>query len=637
MKKIFVIIVFIVLFFNNIEAQQSIKTLPEYKKTANFVFTNEWQYLSTDLYLFNAEKFNKLITDIATNLNSTRPRRDPEIIIDYLFITANIKDVKFFGGDLTYPIYNFQVQKSTASYQTITGNSAEVIRIIDKLPLSATNDFIQAEIKGEAITHNNMDQVNSIIATQLMNISTITNPSAAVLSLVGEFGKFLKSKTEGKKYEFSSTIRLYDGQNFDERLHSINIYVFTPTSVQQTNLNATALTNYLDSAKFPVIDRRALSGMIQFQDYPYIVVANYKSRYLIEPIVGDEIDFETIETRKQKNRYAFDNALISRDIFFQETKLIEFLEIFAKLKLEINTYRLNYQNAITEDFSKNLFIILQNYRLLKTTFESRKMEFANNAVFNNEFKRAYEDILINSELYLEADNNLRTIKELVNTVHLFTVNQSMRLDSAQRETYLRKLNSVSLPETVLQTNEAKEIKQLTDKLEDQQYAAVYQHRVNQLTTMQANDETINFRNDLVNRVKNTSCQLCREKVEIALAAYNTRYEEFKKRSLKETTEELLKNANNELFNALQKEECINKNFTTLYGENIPAHILLLKTNYEALIRKRIELQQLVNSEYNQFTYDELQKFNNQLIDLYTKLSSGYADICSKVPELCNCK
>jgi Txe/YoeB family toxin of Txe-Axe toxin-antitoxin module len=126
-------------------------------------------------------------------------------------------------------------------------------------------------------------------------------------------------------------------------------------------------------------------------------------------------------------------------------------------------------------------------------------------------------------------------------------------------------------------------------------------------------------------------------VEVALAAYNTRYEEFKKRSLKETTEELLKNANNELFNALQKEECINKNFTTLYGENIPAHILLLKTNYEALIRKRIELQQLVNSEYNQFTYDELQKFNNQLIDLYTKLSSGYADICSKVPELCNCK
>ena len=56
--KIIIIVIICITAFNKLNAQEFIKTVPVFKKQANYDFTNEWQYISTDLYLFNANKFN---------------------------------------------------------------------------------------------------------------------------------------------------------------------------------------------------------------------------------------------------------------------------------------------------------------------------------------------------------------------------------------------------------------------------------------------------------------------------------------------------------------------------------------------------------------------------------------------------
>ena len=106
--------------------------------------------------------------------------RDKEVI-EFLLVTANVRDVEFFGGDLTYPIYNFETQETGSGYNTQVGQSAEVIRLIDNLPLATTNNLVEAEIVGQIFTDKNSSEVNKMISNQLKNISNITNPSAAVL------------------------------------------------------------------------------------------------------------------------------------------------------------------------------------------------------------------------------------------------------------------------------------------------------------------------------------------------------------------------------------------------------------------------------------------------------------------------
>lgn len=631
------------IFSHSIWAQTDIQTQTVLRKKVSYVFSEEWQYLSSDLYLFNSDKFNILINDIARDLSGDRGgglfnrNEDPETLT-HLFIKANIKDVEFFGGNLTYPIYNFQVEKNSSDYyQTLTGSSAEVIRIIDDLPLASSNDFIEAEISGEVITSRNGERLNSVIASQLKNISGITSPSSAVLELVGEFGELLSAKAQDRKYEFSTTIRLYEDQDFDERLHSINVYVFAPSTARDLGCDTRQLENFLDTADNPRVDRTVLSDLIRYTRYPYIVVANYKSRYVTEPVIGDEINFESIESRKQKNKYAFDNQLISRDIYLQEQKLIEFLEIFANLKLEINTYKLNYRNEITEDFSKNLFVIMREYRKLRNTYEYRKREFGSSPVFINEMQPSYERIITDAELYLDADNNLKDIKEAINTLILFESTQSVRLDSMQREDYLRKLHAVRLPESEASSHVWRDINGLIQDLEREQYYSVYQPYVQRITGMVADDNTLRYREDLKNRIKTSHCQFCREQVEIALLEYNNRYEEYQKKILIENSKELLRRADNQLFDALVKENCINRNIIEQYPDEVPAHIELIQNKVNILTARREKLQQLVGSDFMQMKLSQVRSTNATIEQLIVELADGYTDICAKVPELCECE
>ncbi len=99
------------------------------------------------------------------------------------------------------------------------------VRIIDNLPLYSAHDYIDAEISVKAITNNDRDQMLSLVATQLQNLSKIKTPTDAVMGIIGEFGSFIEANTRKKEYRFSSTIRLFEQKNFDTRVHSLKLYV----------------------------------------------------------------------------------------------------------------------------------------------------------------------------------------------------------------------------------------------------------------------------------------------------------------------------------------------------------------------------------------------------------------------------
>ncbi len=617
------------------KAQQSVVTINEFKKKVSYNFSNEWQYLSTDLYLINANKFDDLLNDLSGNGKKKR-KKDAEII-EYLLMTASIKGLKF-GGDLTYPIYNFQVKTNADNrYNTTLNNAPEVIRIIDNLPLAATNDYIDAEIKVDAITNKTGDKVYNIVASQLKNISTLMNPSAAVMSLVGEFGKFMESKTQNKEYSFRSTIRIYEEQDFNKRLFSINIYVFAPSTVEKAGMDTIKLSNYLKSLDNPTIDRRTLVDLIDYRNYPFLVLANYKSRYITEPIIGDEITFESIEKRRQKMQSAYESSLINKETYLQEVKLNEFLETFSQLKLEINNYALNYKNKITEDFSKSFFVILQNYRKLKNTYKNRLQEFARNASFNNEFKAKYESILLNSELYLENDNNLRNIKEMVNTIYNFENETHIELDSAKRENYIRKLYSVELPESEKNSEETKIISDLISRLEDEQFTKVYKRHIDKLLAVAANDNSISLSEDLKTRIKSTNCKTCRIKANDAITLFSTRYDAYKLSKAVQENDEITKNAKDQLFYIVKKESCIAKQLKDNYADGMPDYVQLIETDFQELVKVRISLQATLTVPIPNDNLDKMLEWNEQINATLKKLTDGQNSLCNKIKSICDCK
>ncbi len=625
-------------FFAPVHAQNTIETRAVFKQKTTFDFTNEWQYLSSDLYFFNTNKFNNLINSLNIGSKKKRRRRRNAEYVNYLFISANIKDLKFFGGDLTYPIFNFKVSVNDKNnYKTHVSNSSEVIRIIDNLPLASSKDYIDAVIQTEAITNKKSNRIYSIISQQLKNISKITSPSAAILSLVGEFGKFMDSKAMGKQYKFSSTIRLYEMEDFDKQLHSINVYVFTPSNVTNTGFRADTLKKMLDSSEIMTISREFLSKTIKYNVYPYIVIVNYKSKYESQPVIGDEVNFKSIEARRIKVTKAYEDKLINKESYIQEIELINFLDIFAKFKLNINNYELNYKNKITEDFSKSFYVILRKFRKLKITFNNRKLEYYKNSSFNNEFKIQYSKIIQNAEIYLDIDNNLKSIKELVNIMFEFEKNPDLIYESSKRETMLRKLYAVELPDSEKNSEEIKQIKKYIIKIEKKHYNEIYKRKVNRLNAVSVNENSLSIKNDLQKSIVSTSCKLCLKKVNESISTFDLKYKKFKLEKLKDKYVNQKNITLNELFKIYKKRECINTNLKKHYPDTIPFHIKIVKDELLDLDKLTTALLALTKTDISMLTYEKVNNKITNTISLTKKANSKLKNICAKLGDLCECK
>ncbi len=634
-KQLIFSIYFIAITILPTQAQETIEARLEFTQKVPFEFTDEWQYLTTDIYLFNGETFTKVINELGDKRR--RRRRDDEYF-EYLLITAKIKDVKLLGNDeIVYPIFNFHIDNSGRDYKTFVSNNLEVIRVIDKLPLTSEEDNIEAEIRTEAITNNQSGQVMQMIASQLVNISNITNPTNAVLSLVGEFGKFIECNTGRKEYKFNSTIRLYEGHNFNMRLHSVRIYSLVPSKSDDLNIPVEKLQQLLETEDNMEINRRRLNDLINFDQYPYLIIVNYKSLYKLDVITGDEITQEVIEKRKTKIEKAYRLGLIRDEPYRQEKYFIEFLQKFNEMKSSINLYKLNNEIRNTDAIPKNLFAIIQNFRRLKSTYNLRLKTFKHNPTFQRLFKSEYDAIFANAQLYLEGDANLKNSKEFVNTIFELEQQNIASLNAPEREAHLKKLYTIDLPnkEFLSSSIEGQTITKLISQLETKQYYDIYERDINKLRNTKANDVTIEQRNQLMNKIKTTNCEFCREKALTVINDFNKRYEKYLIEKQKHKRDSLLRAADEKLFLFFKKEDIVSKNLEKEESDDLLGSgkdRFLAK--HKDLIAKTKRLETMIGEKPEFEKLSDLHEYMSTIENLVESIAAGYASICQIYPQLC---
>ncbi|HCT30369.1 MAG TPA: hypothetical protein DIW31_06470 [Bacteroidales bacterium] len=620
-------------------SQRDIEPILVYSDTSNFEFTGEWQYLSTDIYLFNGENFGNLINEL--DFSKTKPSKRAlrrkgleEERLEYLLITANLKNVKFFGGnDITYPLYNFQISKDKESkYQTFVSDNIESIRIIDNLPLYSASNFIDAEIKVRAITNNDRDQMLSLVASQLKNISKILNPSEALLSIIGEFGNFIEANTRKKEYRFSSTIRLFEQKNFDTRIHSIKVYALSTANSKTAEIDPQSLSNYLDTLNHSTVNKLTLKKLISHTEYPLVVVVNYKSLYDMVEVTGDEVNFANIEKRKFKIESDFRAGLINADTYRQEKDYISFLTVFANLKSNLEVYSLSYKTGNTDALSSSLFRMLQYYRQLIKTFDEIKYKYKGNTTYLNVFKKEYESILGYASLYLDDDHNLKQLKNLVKT--LIELEANPKVEQTLLESVISSLRFSDMFKTdmMIQSQEGQLISNHLKRLEEQYYQSVFENDIKRLSSIDPQTDITSLKQ----RIRNTPCGVCRSRGFDAIKEYELLFSEHLRKRELSKVDSLSKILKPWLFDQIQLIHLIKSNFTVLFPtSNNSDGCAYLQELVAAAERDVINIKDFLNIDISEKDISIIKNLFDKLQALKGKVDESLTSICKLKPTLCS--
>jgi len=622
-------------------AQRDIEPRLVFSDTSRFNFTGEWQYLSTDIFLLNGDRFSSLINELDfIHQGSGKARRKSkfdEERLEYLFITARLKNVKFFGeNDITYPLYNFQISKDKDNrYQTMVSDNIDHVRIVDNLPLYSARDYIDAEISVKAITNNDRDQMLSLVATQLQNLSKIKTPTDAVMGIIGEFGSFIEANTKKKEYRFSSTIRLFEQKNFDTRVHSLKLYVLTTSNSKPVEVNTALLQNFMDTVSHHQVGRQTLKELIPYHDYPVIAVVNYKSLYRMEPIGGDEVTFASIETRKLRVENDYRQGLINAETYRQEKDFIAFLSVYANFKNYLDAYNLNYRTGNSDAVSISLFKVMQYYRQLVKTFEEMRFKYRGNNTFAGIFRREYESVLGFASLYLDDDHNLKATKELVNT--LVKLDTATVLPIADMETCVSSLrfSGAFKPDLMRQTPEGQLITTHLANLEERLYRSVYEEEVRKLNDVEASANTRNATEKLMTMIKNTSCGLCRERAIAAINAFGQRMDEFTRKQKVAQRDSLVNSLQPWVFNTIEQLQLMKSNLRALYPlDSLPESAKYLSLKIAEAERDLGNFRDLSKVDVSQMELSMVANLVEKLKNYHQLVEENIKLICGVRPELC---
>ncbi len=627
-------------------AQHDIEPKLIFSDTANFSFTGEWQYLSTEIYLFNGEKFSNLINEL--NFNTITPKRKTfrrkglsEEYLEYLFITASLKNVRFFSDkDLTYPLYNFQISRDKDNrYCTFVSDNIDHIRIIDNLPLYSAHDFIDAEIQVKAITNNTKDQLLNLVSTQLINISKITNPTAALFSIIGEFGNFIDANTRKKEYHFSSTIRLFEQKNFDTRVHSIKVYALTTANSKAVDMITKPLSDLLDSTNLTSVNKPFLKKYITYNEYPLIVVVNYKSLYNMEEVTGDEVNFASIEKRKLKIENDYTASLINAETYRQEKDYINFLTVFANLKNHLEVYGLNYKTGNNDAIGGSLFRILQYYRQLLKTYDEVKYKYRGNSTYQNVFSKEYESILGYASLYLDDDHNLQQLKLLVKTLLSLEVSPNIATNQLLESTISAlRFSDIIKGDLMNQSIEGQQISSNIKCLEEQLYQSEYEVEVKKLSEVQPNNKTKDASANLKQLIRNTSCGLCRSKGLDAIHDFDFRMEEYNRQQALIQHDSLIRTLQPLIFIQFERLQLIRTNFNSLYpSENQTENSNYLLGKINEADRDLNNLKDFIKIDLSAKDISLIQNMDLKLTKLKQNVTESLTFVCNLKPELCSAK
>lgn len=635
----FILFSFILITQGYAYAQVSISTVTTARHRTTTEFTADWMYLSTDLYLFNANKFDYLINQVRTEQNKQekkKTKKGKDVDLEHLVISVNLKSV--FGKDMIYPIYSFMIKNEKDKPSSQIGSGYEVVRIIKDLPVQQTTDELSADIKAEIFGKEDEDKMLKQVSGLLKNAEKLNNPPAAVLSMVAELGNFIESTLNQKQYVYSNTIRLYDETPFNRKLHSVNIFQFMPSSLESSTTQNPQFFKGLDTLTSENLNRQTLERIINLQTYPYLVVVNYKSKYLAEQIPGDEVDYKYIENRRQKTITRFAAKEIPEEIYQQEMSLMDYLVLYLNFKNDIQQYELNFKSKVVDDFSQSFFRIMQDYRFLKNAYAVRLKLYANSNVFKEQYKAEYDKIGFNAELYLQSNIHLRNINDLVNTLFILEHQKAFTPDSAQREDFLKKLYAVQLPASEKNSDEVKAINLAIRQIETDQFRFEFAADLQFLDGVSSKNQITRRTELMAQTLRNTQCVMCRDSATNVINRYNARKEVFMKVEASDSLIRSRTHWNTQFFFLMKKHNCFESAFKQTYpdGTTLPTHIEHLQKNFVRVHNDMMQMDAFVNKNCSQCSSVEI---FNHIFETNTRLKALDNEInalCNLMPEWCNC-
>lgn len=614
---------------NLLYGQRTIETRLCFADSTKFAFSGEWQYLSTDVYLFNGNKFSKVINDLNATNGKKKKRGLAEERLEYLYITAQLVNVKFFGeNDVVYPLYNFRINNDKDNkYETYVSDNIESIRIIDNLPLYSASDKIDAKIDVNAITQNDRDKILGVIGSQLQGLAKLMNPTNAVLSLIGELGSFIESNSKKKEYKFSSTIRLFEQKNFDTRLHSLKVYALVSQNSPPIRVNDQNLKRFLDTCTTTELTRPMLEKLVGYQLYPLIVVANYKSLYRMQSISGDEITFANIDRRKLTIENNYRNKLISEETYKQEKDFIGFLTVFANFKSKLELYTLNARMGNADAAMNALGTTIQYYSSILDEYQQIQFKYKENATFRNIFKSEYASIVDFAAFYFENDHNLRAAKQMIST--------------------MRKLNMEGLPKSVKDKEAALGDLRFTDNLtaEFRQKAKEGQYINALIKDLETNILGQNFSTDIAELAKypattekaepliqlrektaGTYCVLCKQEAMNAIKEYGDRLESYHTIQARQALDSTIRQTEPKLLFYMERVRMATNNLESLYPDKEDMHFQLFN-------RKTLELKRDIGNLSDFLRYDISNKPADIINSLNQKIKEAVVIIDKGLEEL----
>lgn len=628
MKKIALLIT-LLCSISALYGQRTIETRLCFADSTKFAFSGEWQYLSTDIYLFNGNKFNKVINDLNATDGKKKKKGLAEEKLEYLYITAQLINVKFFGeSNVTYPLYNFRINKDKENkYETYVSDNIESIRIIDNLPLYSASDKIDAKIDVSAITQNDRDNILSFIGSQLKGLAKLVNPTNAVLSLVGELGSFIESNSKKKEYKFSSTIRLFEQKNFDTRLHSLKVYALVSQNSPPVRINSQNLKNFLDTCTTTELTRPMLEKLIGYQLYPLIVVANYKSLYRMQSISGDEITFANIDRRKLTIENNYRNKLISEETYRQEKDFIDFLTVFANFKSKLELYTLNARMGNADAAMNALGTTIQHYNSILDEYERIQFKYKDNATFQSIFKSEYTSIVDFASFYFESDHNLRAAKQMIATMRMLNT-QGLPKAVKEKEDALGDLRFIDNL-TADFRQKAKEGQYINTLIKDLETNILGQNFSTDIKTLAGYPATTDKAEPLVQlreKAANTFCALCKQETMKAIKEYGDRLESFYKQKAKQTLDSTIRITEPKLLLYSEQIHLALNNLQNLYADKEDAR-------YQLFNRKSLEIKRDVDNLKDYMIFDITGKSSDVIKGLNEKIEQTSTTIEKGLEEL----
>lgn len=629
----------VICFSNMCFSQGTIETRLCFSDTTSFPFTGEWQYLSTDIFLLNGQQFNRVINDLYVNPKKKGKNRGlANEELEYLYMTAQLMNVKYFGdNDVVYPLYNFQINKDKENkYQTHVSDNIESIRIIDNLPLYAASNNIDAKIDVKAITYNDRDNILGFFGKQLQNLAAVGRPSFAVLSLIGEMGSFIESNARKKEYRFSSTIRLFEQKNFDQRLHSVRVYVMTTPNSPSPRLNTVDLSNYLDTCSIGELNKELIMRLLPFRTYPLIVIANYKSVYHMQGVSGDEVNFSTIDKRKVNIENNYRDKLISEDTYRQEKNFTDFLTVFANFKNNLELYTLNARTGNADAAKIALGSVVQGYISLIQEYDVVNFKYKSNSTFKSTFKTEYASIVDFAGFYLENDHNLRSIKSMSNT--LLSLNKNgIPQKPEDKENVLRALRGIDNLTVDFQTKtkEGQNISLLISQVENSLFLQVFRDDIAKLDTSPVTSE----RNELLTRLSEkqgaTNCKLCRDRVQASIKNYFDRLEVKNKTEVNIKYKAFITEKEPLLINLVRIGNAIHSNMSTVFPDKGNLEAEAYERRIKELDRDIDNLKNLIYSNVDDKSSIVISSLMQKIEETIKAINTNIQFIQTNKPNLIN--